>query len=301
MRLSLSCPLRPWLRALAPMLAALALPACTSLEEPEGPARKETLVVLTADHQLLRVNAGQPRRVLDRRPVGGLPPGETLLGIDYRVARGVLYALGRSGAIYTLDEATGKATRVGTSPLALPLPAGRFGFDFNPAADRLRVVSGAFNLRIHPDTGAAVDADPQREGVQGDGSLAYEAADPNASRRPDIVAAAYTYNNRDDRLTTNYAIDGALGILAMQGSREGAMPVVSPNTGRLTTVGALGTGPLDDASFDIADIDNAAFAALRGRGEGRTRLYAVDLSSGRAQLIGTLDAGRPILGLAVKP
>ena len=64
-------------------------------------------------------------------------------------------------------------------------------------------------------------------------------------------------------------------------------------------VGALGTGALEDAAFDIADTDNAALAALRH--DGRTRLYGLDLGSGRATLLGTLGDGRPVWGLAIAP
>jgi hypothetical protein len=38
------------------------------------------------------------------------------------------------------------------------------------------VVSGSFNLRLHPDTGAPVDGDPATPGVQPDARLAYTAA-----------------------------------------------------------------------------------------------------------------------------
>jgi len=76
-------------------------------------------------------------------------------------------------------------------------------------------------------------------------------------------------------------------------------PVVSPNTGQLAVVGELGTGALEDAAFDIADTHNAALAALR-RG-GSTRLYGVDLDTGRATLLGTVGDGRALWGMAIAP
>lgn len=42
----------------------------------------------------------------------------------------------------------------------------------------------------------------------------------------------------------------ALGVLVMQGSREGATPVVSPSR-----------GPLAEASFGISDVGNGALLA----------------------------------------
>jgi Domain of unknown function (DUF4394) len=282
------------------MLVAL-LAACATAPEPEGPPRKETVLAVTQDHQLIRFNAGQPRRVLDRKPLLGLPAGDALVGIDFRVARGVLYGLSRQGWLFTIDPGTGQLTRVGQQPLALALEGATFGFDFNPAADRIRVVGGSFNLRLHPDTGTAVDGDPGTAGVQPDARLAYAAGDVSQGRMPDIVSAGYTYNPRDEKLTTNFALDRALGTLVMQGSREGVQPVVSPNAGRLTTIGALGLGPFADAAFDIADRSNAAYAAIRVSPSGPTRLYGVDLASGRAEPIGTVDAGAPLRGLAIEP
>lgn len=283
------------------LCAAAALAGCAAVPETPGPALKETAYAVTASGELLRFNAGQPQVVQDRKPVRGLAAGDSLVGIDFRVARGVLYALGRQGMLYTLDTATAQATRVGSAPAAVALPAGAFGFDFNPAADRIRVVNGRFNLRLHPDTGAAVDGDAAAAGVQPDADLAYVPGDVAVGRAPDIVAAAYTYNKQDDKLTTNYALDRQQGTLVMQGSREGVQPVVSPNTGRLTTVGPLGLGPFDDASFDIADVSGAAFAAIRSAAGQPTRWYRIDLASGRAQFIGTLAGGAAVVGVAIEP
>jgi hypothetical protein len=85
----------------------------------------------------------------------------------------------------------------------------------------------------------------------------------NAGRTPDIVSAGYTYNKRDDKLTTNFALDRAPGTLVMQGSHEGACSRWCRPTPGADDHRALGLGPLADASFDIADVSNAAFAALR--------------------------------------
>jgi hypothetical protein len=281
-------PFRPLALAGAFLLGACASP--TDVDPPEGPPRKQTAWAVTERAELIRFNAGQPARVLDRKPVSGLDAGDRLVGIDYRVARGVLFALSAAGKLYTLDTASGRLTAVGAG---VPLAPGSqaVGFDFNPAADRIRVVAAdGRNWRLHPDTGALVAAD---------GALRYADGDPAFGQKPALGGAGYTYNQRDDKLTTNYAIDLARGALVRQGSVEGAQPAVSPNTGMLWSVGALGTGAIDDAAFDIADVDNAALAALR-RG-GRTRLYSVDLASGRTTPIGLIDQGQALWGLAIEP
>lgn len=280
----------------------LALAGCSTPPEAEGPPAPETVWAVTAAHQLVKFNAGQPRRILERKPVTGLAAGERLVGIDVRVARGVLYALGSGGQLYTLDTATGALAKIGTGVAGLPVAAGRVGFDFNPTVDRIRVVTAAgANLRLHPDTGAQVDGDPNTAGTQGDGTLAYAAGDAAAGRTPAVLAAAYTYNKKNEKLTTNFAIDGRDGALVTQGSREGAEPAVSPNTGRLFTVGALGTGALDDASFDIADVNNAAYAAVRRAGDATTRWIRIDLATGRATALGTLGDGTAVVGIAIEP
>lgn len=274
-----------------PLIATvpLLLAACAGTPEPIGEPRKETVFAVTDGAELIKFNAGQPQRILERKPLQGLDAGDKLLGIDFRVARGVLFALSASGKLYTVDTASARLTQVGTQALALA--PGRWEIDFNPVADRVRVVAdhGA-NLRLHPDTGALAATDP---------ALAYATGDAAAGKTPQVAAAAYTYNKANDKLTTNYAIDLGLGTLVTQGSKEGVEPVVSPNTGRLFTVGALGAGPLEAAAFDIADIDNAALAALRTG--GRTRLHLIDLATGKATAIGTVGDGRALWGMAIEP
>ena len=279
---------RPGSLACAAAFCLALLAGCAGIApETPGPLRPETVVAVTDAAELIRFNAGQPQRLRQRQPLKGLDAGDRLVGIDYRVARGVLYALSASGRLYTLNAETAQLAPVGTGAPVV-LQGQRFGVDFNPAVDRVRVVSDSGqNLRLHPDTGALVATDPN--------VTAPEAAAAGVR----LAGAAYTYNNRDSALTTMFVIDLARGALMLQGSREDVSPAVSPNTGKLTAVGDLGTGPLQDASFDIADTNNAALAALRV-GE-RTRLHAIDLATGRATLIGTIGDGRALWGMAIMP
>ncbi|MFN3416547.1 MAG: DUF4394 domain-containing protein [Caldimonas sp.] len=259
--------------------------------------------MLTASHQLVRIDPQRPQQVLERVLLLGLAAGEEIVGMDYRVARGQLYALSNQGRLYTLDPTQGRLQPVGASTWPVGLNGHAVGFDFNPAADRIRIVTErGQNLRAHPDTGALVDADPTAEGFQPDGTLRYANGDPNAGRAPRLEAAAYTYNKQDEKLTTNYAIDAGLGLLVRQGSLEGAQPVVSPNAGLLFTVGSLGLAtPLRHVSFDIADLDNTALAAVTLPRERVSRLVRIDLQSGRAQVVGIIGSGEPVRALAIEP
>lgn len=270
-------------------LASLA--GCAMVPGSAPRAQPETLQVLTEKLELLTIQSNQPTKVLQRVRLTGLAAGDMLVGIDYRVAKGMLYALGRSGRLYTVDTASGALKPVGNSAVALQGDA--VGVDFNPVADRVRVItSSGQNVRLHPDTGALAATDP---------APAYAPTDKRAGTKPEVVAAAYTYNKRDDKLTTNFAIDRNGGYLVTMGSAEGVQPVVSFNTGQLFTVGSLGLAEMTDASMDIADLSGAAYAAVRLKSHATTRLYAVDLQTGKGRFIGTIGDGDKVLGMAIEP
>jgi hypothetical protein len=287
---------RPSLAAL--LLASLA--ACSTMApEPEGADRAERAVAVTASNKLLKFNAGRPGRILATLNITGLQPGETLLGIDYRVSKEQLYALGSTGRLYVLDDDTGAASAVG-GPFAVKLEGTQFGFDFNPAVDRIRVVSNTGqNLRLHPDTGAVVDGNATLDGVQTDAKLAYAAGDTNAGKSPLVVGAAYSYNKADPKITTNFALDAATGALVTQGSREGVAPAVSPNTGQLMTIGSLGMA-FSSAAFDIQALSDVAFAALNSDGSAASRWVTIDLKTGAAKSLGSI-AGERVVGIALEP
>ena len=281
-------------------LVATSLAACTTMmPEPEGAERAEKAVAVTASNKLLKFNAGRPGRVLATLNITGLQAGETLLGIDYRVAKDQLYALGSSGRLYTLNEDTAAATVVGM-PFSVRLEGTQFGFDFNPTVDRIRVVSNTGqNLRLHPDTGAVVDANATLEGVQTDGKLMYAAGDVNFGKSPTAVGAAYSYNKADTKITTNFALDAATGALVTQGSREGVTPAVSPNTGQFFTIGSLGMA-FSGASFDIQALSDVAFAALNSDAAA-SRWVTIDLKTGMAKSLGTIGGGERVVGIALEP
>lgn len=293
-------------RLLPLTLATLA--ACTTYlgdkPDPAPTPRKEVFFAVTASHQLVSFNAGHPQKLLSNKPLAGLPAGAEVVGIDFRVAKGVLFALAREGAgarLYTIDTASGRMTPVG-APLAAPLEAGEVGFDFNPTVDRIRVVTtGGQNLRLHPDTGAIVDGNPDLPGLQQDTRLSYARSDTAAGKTPAIVGVGYTYNKTDAKITTNYAIDAAAGTLVFQGSKEGVAPMVSPNTGFLTTVGKLGIDAFERAAFDIADTTGAAFIATTTKNGRSSQFHLVNLDTGAATFMGSIGGGEPVRGISFEP
>jgi hypothetical protein len=98
--------------------------------------------------------------------ITGLVVGQTLVGIDFPI-NGMLYGLGVNDAtdtatLYAISTRTGVATQVGSGFSVVGLPAGGYGFDFNPVVDRIRVTTDTGeNVRINPDNGtlAGIDTD----------------------------------------------------------------------------------------------------------------------------------------------
>jgi hypothetical protein len=190
------------------LAAALAVPvvlaaACASSPDGRsGPPAKETLYVVNDANRLIAINGGRPGIALSDRALGGLQPGERILGIDWRVARGQLFALGSSGILYRIETATATASQVGPV-IPVPIRGNEFGFDFNPTVDRIRVVSDAgLNLRLHPDTGALVDGDPGAEGLQTDAPLAWAPGDRCRSSRPPTRTTRSTRRSRPTTRST---------------------------------------------------------------------------------------------------
>ncbi len=258
--------------------------------------------VLTESNHLVNVNPSTPSTVVQSVALSGLESGDDIVGIDYRVAYGDMYALAQSGRIYLINTSTGQAVLVNGSEPVSYLQGKTFGFDFNPAADKLRVVgNGDLNLRLHPDNGSVVDFDKKAAGLQIDPALAFAPSDSHFGAKPDIVAAAYTYNTANEKLTTNYAIDRHLNALLMQGTKEGVKPSVSPNLGVLYTIGNLGLGDVTDASMDISDINNIALAAVTIKSQTETLLVSIDLETGKATSLGVLGNGDKVKGFAIEP
>ena len=228
---------------------------------------------------LIRFDTAAPGVVTTVGAIGGATT--SLDGIDFRPADGALYGYNAATAgIYRVDTATGMTTLNSTSTTAVGRTA--VGIDFNPAADRMRVVSAADdNLRINVATGATTV----------DGTLTYAAGDVSAGVNPHITEAAYTNNdNNPATATTLYCIDDFLDALVLTSA---------PNLGVLNTVGALGFDVDEFLGFDIftsASGINMAFASLRVAGvQG---LYGVNLATGAASLIGAIGLDR-LHGLAV--
>jgi len=169
------------------------------------------------------------------------------------------------GPISLFDAKTGQATA--KSKLSEPLKAGAtVTVDFNPVADRLRVItSDGTNLRVNVDDGKATV----------DGALKFKDGDANAGKTPNVIAGAYSNSYKGTKATALYDID-ASGVLLSQ---------APPNDGILNTIGSLGVKLNGATAFNVVaqGEDNAAWLVTGGS------LYSVDLKSGKATAAGKLD------------
>lgn len=228
-------------------------------------------VGVTEDNFLVRFSSTNPANITSAFALTGLEAGESLVGIDLRPANNTLYGLGSLGNLYTVGL-NGTLTNTG-SLTGATLNGTRFGFDFNPVADRLRVVSDTGqNLRINVDTRA----------VTVDGNL-----NPGT---PDIVATAYTNSFVGATSTTQFTLDATTNSLNIQNT---------PNSGTQVLVGALGVDFDKNTSFEIAP-GNVGYAAL-GIGGTNSSLYSIDLTTGAATSIGAINAGNRLTGFTSAP
>ena len=132
--------------------------------------------------------------------------------------------------------------------------------DFNPVADRLRVIgTDGTNLRVNVDDGK----------VTKDGDHKFAETDMHKGEKPNVVAGAYTNSVKGAKETALYDIDGTIGALVKQ---------APPNDGVLNAVGKLGI-----------KADRRRVRHLVGR-HGKNdawlmagdTLYSVDLATGKA-------------------
>ncbi|GAB2465307.1 hypothetical protein GCM10011375_34750 [Hymenobacter qilianensis] len=246
---------------------------------------------------LISFDSSNPRVIRTSTPVTNLAAGQTLVGLDFRPATGELFALGYNATaaaptanaqLYTINPGTGALTAVGAAQrLELGDAAARVGFDFNPVADRIRVVStNNKNYRLNPTNGAIAATDPDLNPAGGViSSAAYTNSGPGAAP---ATTALYNYNAANNQLVQQ----------------------ADANAGTFATVGASGitVNAAAGVDFDIyfdpaapAATQNKAFlVASTGTGNfvNSDRLYTVNLTTGAATEVEIIGTGMPITGVS---
>jgi hypothetical protein len=227
---------------------------------------------------LLRFNQNNPRRVASK-PITGLPQGVTVKGIDFRPASGDLYALGSNRVAYRLNPRTAIAVPEGPTFDRTPsiLPGNFNGFDFNPTVDKIRVTSDAgANIRVNPDDGTLLSPDTNLTPVGAQ-----------------VVGSAYTNSSFSavrPTVTELYAYDVASSTDTLWIQRPA-------NAGTLIMPVPTGLDLGSDVGFDIAGAANVGYLAGTPQGRNASRLYRLDLNTGRARMLGRIGFNS-ITGLA---
>ncbi len=220
-----------------------------------------TIAALVGDNTIAMVDTASMKVTGTMKTTGA---SGRILGIDVRPADGMLYAVTADGVAWTIDAKTGKATQ--KSKFDMAPPTGMVTVDFNPVADRLRVMgSDGMNLRINVDDGK----------VTKDGDLKFAETDMHKGEKPNVVAGAYTNSMKGAKETTLYNIDATIGALVRQ---------APPNDGILNAVGKLGVTPKSIA-FDIEPGEGTGIGWMMADGT----LYRVDLTSGKATMAGKIS------------
>jgi hypothetical protein len=179
----------------------------------------------------------------------------------------MLYGVSMDGNVVTIDPKSGQTTV--KSKLSETVKAGVVvTVDFNPAADRLRVMgSDGTSHRINVDDGK----------VTVDGSHKFKEGDANAGKTPKVIAGAYSNSFKGTTATALYNVDATTGVLVTQ---------APPNDGVLNTIGSLGVTMNGATAFNIVSNSadkNDAWLVTGGN------LYAVDLKTGKATMAGKLS------------
>ena len=219
----------------------------------------------------------------DQKKVTGsvkLDGGASLVGFDVRPSDSKLYGVTPDGAIVTLDAKTGKWEKKSQLSEALPKGAS-FSVDFNPVADRMRILSSTgMSLRVNVEDGKATV----------DGSLKYADGDANKGKQPMVTAGAYSNSYAGTKETALYDIDAANSAFVRQ---------APPNDGILNTLGKL-TAKVDaDVAFDIwSDGKGGNTGWLLAGGT----LYTVDIATGATTSVGKIAGLKGRIGdIAVLP
>ncbi|MFB6635341.1 DUF4394 domain-containing protein [Streptomyces sp. NPDC056362] len=272
------------LSSLSPVLASAATAGGDAFGPQSRDAGRDLISVgLTSDQHLVGFDVHRPADAWSLGRISGLRGDGKLVGIDFRVQNGKLYGVGDRGGVYTVNS---DAQAVKVSQLTVSLQGRSFGVDFNPVANRLRVISDTGqNLRHNIDDPAA----PRTTTV--DGTLTNPTTPPSTALG--VTGAAYTNNDLDAATaTTLFDIDTTNDRVSLQ----------SPaNTGTLAPTGGLGVNAGPSAGFDIyyetSKGVNRGFAALSTG--GKQRLYKVNVLNGKATLVGDFPAGRQVVDVAL--
>ncbi len=255
----------------------------------------------TAAPRLVSFDNKNPTVIRKDLPITGVKMGQTLVGMDIRPQDFKIYSLGYNtlgdtmATIYTLNDSTGIATIFADSVKMNLGATANIAFDFNPSANRLRIMSAATrtNYRLN------IMTKPIKPIV--DTVLTYKANDANFGKTAHVGSGAYL-NSFDGATSTKlYDIDEKAGLFLLQNT---------PNGGFLNTLGSLGL-VLDSLDYSVDmdvsptkvgnTVENTIYLAANVLGGNNyDNLYTINPASGATQLVGRIGNGIGIRDIASK-
>lgn len=246
-------------------------------------ALAEDIVGLRDDNALVSFDSASPGTVRSVRPITGLADSEILYAIDFRPTDGVLFGIGSTNQVYRIDRDTGVAVDVSAFAFQPLLSGSDFGLTFEPVSSLMRVASdGAQNFVLDSGTGSSSSTDA---------NLVFAAGDPLAGQAANVGACAWKAWPTGNEY---YGIDTARRLL---------VHTDTPSAGAVTRVGSLNTVALEAGGytgFDVSPDTGVAYATLSVAGEGVSRFYTVNLTTGAVTQVGT-PLSSLLRGMAVAP
>jgi uncharacterized protein DUF4394 len=253
--------------AVATASAMAALVVATPGTSHAAPPRLLAFGITDDGTRMAAFNTDDPGTLNWFKRIDGLVGDTAVIGLDFRVQNGLLYMVGNKGGIYTVQipPAVPNPLLTKVSQLSVPLQGTNFGVDFNPAADRLRIIS---------DTGQNLAHNLANSSTATNTPLTTDGATTHG-----VTGAAYTNNDLNSATaTTLFDINTTSDQVVIQSP---------PANGLLVPTGSLGFDAGVNTGFDIFSdlsagktISNTAFATLTPAGASTSTFYTVDVLTG---------------------
>jgi hypothetical protein len=254
---------------------------------PQAPAPVgEVIYALDNGNRLLVFGTESGSTVSRLVSISGMPILKRMIGIDFRPSNRKLYGVGNDSRVYVIDTLSGAATPVGGpfSPGIISSFDVHFGMDFDPATDRIRLISNELgvNWSIDPDNGTAVVGESPR----------YAAGDPNEGETPHIggitympasaIPAASALHHKASRLAAAASGPCEDYLWAMDTKLSNMITSCDPDSGDWSTLGPIdGITGLACVELDYSGPGGGIWAAGQGINDAFNSIGTVDPESGK--------------------
>ena len=281
---------------LKPARIALLLAAGAAIA---GCQKDYTAYALTATGNILEFSTKNPSTIGSSTAVtlsGGVS-GDSVVQMTAQPGTTALYCITKDGYLCTLDQSSGAATVVSSTPFTETLGSGNNSvslsnpvISFDPVSGDLRVISTGYNLLVYT-SGALVGSYT---------AVAFDSSDTNNGKTPVIYGIAYQNPVSGASNTTLYALESTTASLVRVGDADVGSGDGSINSGDLHTIGPLNVSLSSNTGFAVGPSDGTGYASLQS-GSGAT-LYTIDLNGGNATDIGSIGDGTQVINsLVISP